>query len=145
MEDGYQSALLCEDQFRMPLSWTISHPQRLVIAVARDEVAPHEFGAYLEAMQPVGGYRKMFVVSGMSTVFDTALMQSVGRAVRDHAAREPIGPIAIVADNAAAHASAVVYVDSVRGLERPIRIFREQHEARRWLDAFAPAETASKD
>ena len=127
----------------MPLSWTISHPQRLVIAVARDEVAPHEFGAYIEAMQPVGRYRKMFVVSGMSTVFDTALMQSVGRAVRDHAAREAIGPIAIVADNEAAYASAMVYADTVRGLERPIRIFREQHEARRWLDSFAPAGTAA--
>lgn len=135
----------------MPLSWTISHPQRLVIAVARDAVAPHEFGTYIEAMQPVGGYRKMFVVSGMSTVFDTALMQSVGRAVRDHAAREPLGPIAIVVDNEAAYASAMVYADAVRGLERPIRIFREQHEARRWLDSFAPpeigapAETAAKD
>lgn len=129
----------------MPLSWTISHPGRLVIAVARGEVAPHEFGAYIEAMQPVGSYRKMFVVSGMSSVFDTALMQSVGRAVRDHAAREPIGPIAIVADNEAAYASAMVYTEAVRGLERPIRIFREQHEARRWLDSFAPAEAEAKD
>ena len=133
----------------MPLSWTISHPQRLVIAVARDEVAPHEFGAYLEAMQPVGGYAKMFVVSGMSPVFDTALMQSVGRAVRDHAVREPLGPIAIVADNEAAYASAMVYADTVRGLQRPIRIFREQHEARHWLDSFAPVgtegETVAKD
>ncbi len=128
----------------MPLSWTISHPQRLVIAVARDDVAPHEFGAYIEAMQPVGGYRKMFVVSGISTVFDTALMQSVGRAVRDHAAREAIGPIAIVADNEAAYASAVVYADTVRDLTRPIHLFREQHDARRWLDNFAPAEAESK-
>jgi hypothetical protein len=43
----------------------------------------------------------------------------------------------------------MVYADTVRGLERPIRIFREQHEARRWLDSFAPvgaeAETVSKD
>jgi 16S rRNA C1402 (ribose-2'-O) methylase RsmI len=129
----------------MPLSWTISHPQRLVIAVARDAVAPHEFGTYLEAMQPIGGYRKMFVVSGISTVFDTALMQSVGRAVRDHAAREALGPIAIVVDNAAAHASAMVYADAVQGLQRPIRIFREQHEARRWLDGFLSAEPGSKD
>ena len=128
----------------MPLSWTISHPQRLVIAVSRDDVAPHEFGAYIEAMQPIGGYRKMFVVSGMSTVFDTALLQSVGRAVRDHAAREPLGPFAIVADNEAAYTSAIVYADTVRGLQRPIRIFREQHEARRWLDSFVPAESGQK-
>ena len=129
----------------MPLSWTISHPQRLVIAVARDEVAPHEFGTYLEAMQPVGGYAKMFVVSGMSTVFDTALLQSVGQAVRDHAARETLGPFAVVADNEAAYALAMVYADAVRGLPRPIRIFREQHEARRWLDSFVAAETEQKE
>ena len=128
----------------MPLSWTISHPQRLVIALARGDVAPHEFGAYLEAMQPVGGYRRMFVVSGLSTVFDTALMKSLGYAVRDHARREKIGPIAIVADTEAAYASAMVYAEAVQGIDRPIRIFREQHEARRWLDSFMPAEQAKE-
>jgi hypothetical protein len=123
----------------MPLSWTISHPQRLVIAVARGEVAPHEFGGYLEAMQAVGSYRRMFVVSGLSTVFDTALMKSVGNAARDHASREKIGPIAIVADNEAAYGSALLYAEAAQGIDRPIRIFREQHEARRWLDGFVDA------
>ena len=135
---------MLRNSIRMPLSWTISHPQRLVIAVARGDVAPHEFGTYIEAMQPVGGYRRLFVVSGMSTVFDTALMKSVGYAVRDHAQREKIGPIAIVADNEAAYASAMVYAEAVQGIDRPIRIFREQHEARRWLDSFLPAETAAR-
>jgi hypothetical protein len=128
----------------MPLSWTISHPQRLVIAVARGDVAPHEFAAYIEAMQPVGPYRRMFVVSGMSTVFDTALMRGVGNAARDQARRERLGPIAIVADNEAAYASALIYVDAARGIDRPIRIFREQHEARRWLDSLVPAEPVAK-
>jgi hypothetical protein len=120
----------------MPLSWTISHPQRLVIAVVKGEVAPHEFGGYVEAMQKVGSYRKMFVATGMTTVFDDVLMKSVGRAVRDHAEREALGPIAIVADTTAAHASATVYAEAVAGLDRPIRIFSELHEARRWLDSF---------
>ena len=128
----------------MPLSWTISHPQRLVIAVARGDVAPHEFGAYIEAMQPVGPYRRLFVVSGMSTVFDTALMRSVGNAARDQSRKEKLGPIAIVADNEAAYASAMVYVDAAQGIDRPIRIFREQHDARRWLDSLVPAVTVGK-
>jgi len=128
----------------MPLSWTISHPQRLVIAVARGDVAPHEFGAYIEAMQPVGGYRRMFVISGMSTIFDTALMRSVGNAARDQARRGTLGPIAIVADNDAAYASAMIYVDAAQGIDRPIRIFREQHEARRWLDGFLPVDSVAK-
>jgi len=127
----------------MPLSWTISHPQRLVIAVAKGEVAPHEFGTYIAAMQSVGSYRKMFVLSGMSAVFDTALVKSVGRAVRDHAARETLGPFAIVADTAAAYSSAVAYADMAQGIDRPIRIFRELHEARRWLDSFVTAEAPS--
>jgi hypothetical protein len=128
----------------MPLSWTVSHPQRLVIAVARGDVAPHEFGAYLEAMQPIGAYRRMFMVSGMSTVFDTALMRSVGNAARDQARRGKLGPIAIVADNTAAYTSALAYADAAQGIDRPIRIFREQHEARRWLDSLVPADSIAK-
>jgi len=127
----------------MPLSWTISHPQRLVIAVAKGEVAPHEFGAYIEAMQPVGSYRKMFVVSGMSTVFDAVLMKTVGEAARSQAQREKLGPIAIVAETEAAYHSAVIYGDAARDIDRPIRIFRELHEARRWLDSFASAEASA--
>src|SRR5258708_22621003 len=102
---------------RMPLSWAISHPQRLVIAVARGDVAPHEFGAYLEAMQPVGAYRRMFVVSGMSTVFDTALMRSVGNAARDQARREKLGPIAIVPDNTSAYTSALSYTAAAHSID----------------------------
>jgi len=71
-------------------------------------------------------------------------MRSVGNAARDRARRERLGPIAIVADNEAAHASALVYVDAARGIDRPIRIFRQQHEARRWLDSLAPAESVAK-
>jgi hypothetical protein len=127
----------------MPLSWTISHPQRLVIAVAKGEVAPHEFGAYIEAMQSVGSYRKMFVVRGMSTVFDAVLMKTVGDAARTQAQRETLGPIAIVAETEPAYQSAVIYGDAARDIDRPIRIFRELHEARRWLDGFAPAEASA--
>jgi hypothetical protein len=42
-------------------------------------------------MLPVGPYRRLFVVSGMSTVFDTALMRSVGNAARDQAPRAARG------------------------------------------------------
>lgn len=71
-------------------------------------------------------------------------MRSVGNAARDQAQRERLGPIAIVADNGAAYASAMVYVDAARGIDRPIRIFREQHEARPWLDSLVPAESVAK-
>ena len=64
--------------------------------------------------------------------------------MRDHAARETLGPFAVVADNEAAYASAMVYVDAAQGIDRPIRIFREQHDARRWLDSLMPAETVAK-
>ena len=49
----------------MPLHWTVSHPQRLVIAIAKGEVQPQEVEKYLADMFAQGGgpYRKMFDVS----------------------------------------------------------------------------------
>lgn len=38
----------------------------------------------------------------------------------------------------------MVYADAARGIDRPIRIFREQHEARRWLDSLMPADSIAK-
>jgi hypothetical protein len=48
------------------------------------------------------------------------------------------GPIAIVATTDDAYFQAAAYADLAR-VDRPLRIFRELHEARRWLDSFAVA------
>jgi hypothetical protein len=130
----------------MPLQWTISHPQRLVLAVAKGEVAPHEFGRYIAAVEAeqAGSYAKMFDVSGLTGDLGDALLQSVGRAVQEQARKHPIGPIAIVATTSRAYFQASTYAQHA-AVDRPLRIFRELHEARRWLDSLAVrAEAVSK-
>ncbi|HTR85582.1 MAG TPA: hypothetical protein VMI56_13970 [Reyranella sp.] len=125
----------------MPLQWTISHPQRLVLAVAKGEVAPHEFSSYVGAIDQAkaSGYRKMFDITGLTGQLGDSLLQSVGRAVQEKAREEAIGPIAIVATSDDAYRQAAAYADFAR-VERPLRIFRELHEARRWLDSFVAQE-----
>ena len=125
----------------MPLHWTLSHPQRLVIAIAKGEVKPQEVERYLADMFAQGGapYRKMFDVSQTQTAFDDSVLKGFAETVRRHGAAGPIGPIAIVAANDETFRQAAVFAEAAT-VDRPIKIFREQHEARRWLNAFAEEE-----
>ncbi len=125
----------------MPLHWTVSHLQRLVIAVAKGEVQAEEVEAYLEDVFAQGGgpYRKMVDVSQSDSVFDDSVLKSFAAWVRRHASQGPIGPIAIVATSDDSFRQARVFAEAAT-VDRPIKIFREQHEARRWLNAFAEEE-----
>jgi hypothetical protein len=125
----------------MPLHWSLSHPQRLVIAVAKGEVYPQEVERYLVDMFAQGGgpYRKMFDVSQTQTTFDDSALKGFAETVRRHAAAGPVGPIAIVATNDESFRQAAVFAEAAT-VDRPIKIFHEQHEARRWLNAFAEEE-----
>jgi hypothetical protein len=125
----------------MPLHWTVSHPQRLVIAIAKGDVQAREFETYLEDIFAQGGgpYRKMVDISQTETAFDDSVLKSFADWVRRHASPGPIGPIAIVATSDESFRQARVFAEAAT-VDRPIRIFREQHEARRWLNAFAEEE-----
>jgi len=125
----------------MPLHWTVSHPQRLVIAIAKGEVQAREVEKYLEDIFAQGGgpYRKMFDVSQTETAFDETVLRGFAEWVRRYAVNGSLGPIAIVATNDESFRQAGVFAEAAT-VDRPIRIFREQHEARRWLNAFAEEE-----
>jgi hypothetical protein len=125
----------------MPLHWTLSHPQRLVIAIAKGEVQPQEVEKYLADIFAQGGspYRKMFDISQAQTAFDDSVLKGFAETVRRHAAAGPIGPIAIVAANDESFRQAAVFAEAAT-VDRPIKIFRARHEARRWLNAFSEEE-----
>jgi hypothetical protein len=125
----------------MPLHWTVSHPQRLVIAIAKSDVQAQEVEKYLADIfaQGCGPYRKMFDVSQTDTAFDESVLKGFAETVRRHAAAGPVGPIAIVAAGDESFRQAGVFAEAAT-VDRPIKIFREQHEARRWLNAFAEEE-----
>jgi hypothetical protein len=123
----------------MPLHWTISHPNRLVIAVVKGQCNRAEIEDYLVGLGGVEahGYRKIFDVTRAEPLAMTPLDVSVlATRVREIGRRGPLGPIAIVAPSAENHALAELFAAEATA-KRPISVFRELHEARRWLDGFA--------
>ena len=119
----------------MPIEWTISHGSRLVIAVAKGEMRPEHMRDFLQAIDREGArpYAKMIDVKGLTTSFAPEQIGAFAAIVREREVDSVVGPIAIVVGTGTVAQQARAF--SERGhLVRPIRVFAELHEARRWLD-----------
>src|SRR5215203_101955 len=117
----------------MALDWTISHPDQLVMAAARGDVSPGEIEDYFHGVSLEGGmpYAKMFLVDSGSMLNDQNI-RTLGGIIERYALTGKIGPVAIVATTDEAFRQAQVFASAARA-ERPLRVFREQHEAAAWL------------
>ena len=120
----------------MPLQWTISHPKRLVVAVAKGEVRPRAMVEFLAALDSAGArpYGKLILMERLVTTFTEESVATLANMVRKREEESVVGPIAIVAQDDAAFEQACQFAQ-VAALVRPIRVFREWHEGRRWLDS----------
>lgn len=109
----------------MPLHWTFSHPQRLVIALARGSVGADEIDSYTAALtrEDALGYRKIFDIT------------HAPQSLTAHAIAG-LGPLAIVAASDESYREARRLAAGAVALQ-PITLFREMHAARRWLDGAA--------
>jgi len=119
----------------MPIEWTISHGSRLVVAVAKGELTPEHMRDFLQAIDREGArpYAKMIDVKGLTTRFEPEQIGTFAAIVREREVDGAVGPIAIVVGPGPLAQQARAF--SERGhLVRPIRVFAELHEARRWLD-----------
>ena len=120
----------------MPVHWTISHPARLVVAVARDDVTVADIEQYFTGVTAEGGmsYRKIFEITHTPRALSDENLKALGARVMYYAQHGQIGPVAIVAASDESYAQAKTFADAA-AVNRPLSIFREIHEARRWLDA----------
>jgi len=119
----------------MPIEWTISHGARLVVAVAKGEMRPEHMRDFLQAIDQAGArpYAKMIDVKGLTASFAPEQVGTFAAIVREREVDSVVGPIAIVVGPGPLARQARAF--SERGhLIRPIRVFAELHEARRWLD-----------
>src|SRR5580658_8877188 len=119
----------------MPIEWTISHGARLVVAVAKGELRPEHMRDFLQAIDREGArpYAKMIDVKGLTARFEPEQVGAFAAIVREREVDSVVGPIAIVVGPGVIAQQARAF--SERGhLVRPIRVFAELHEARRWLD-----------
>jgi hypothetical protein len=120
----------------MPIHWTISHPNRLVVAVAKETVRLKDIEDYLDGVivNDAIGYRKIFdTTNGEPDLSDDDMMQ-LGARIRAYASTAKLGPLAIVAASPQSYERARMF-SALADASRPIQIFPELHAARKWLDA----------
>lgn len=123
----------------MPVQWTISKPHRLVIAVARDELRLEDVENYLDgvAVAEALPYRKIFDTTHATMMLSDTDMMALGARIRAYLQIYELGPLAIVAVTERSYQQARLFEVLAEG-DRPIKIFRELHHAREWLDGFDP-------
>jgi hypothetical protein len=120
----------------MPVHWTISHPQRLVVAVTKEPVTVADIEQYFAGVTAEGGmaYRKIFEITHTPLAISEENLRALGRRVMFYAQHGQVGPVAIVAASDESYVKAQIFAESAT-VRRPLRIFRELHTARQWLDA----------
>lgn len=121
----------------MPVQWTISRPHQLVIAVARDELRLADVEEYLDGVAVADAlpFRKIFDTTNAKMMLSDADMMSLGARIRAYMKVSKLGPLAIVAVSERAYQQAKLFEVLAEG-DRPVKIFRELHLAREWLDRF---------
>jgi hypothetical protein len=120
----------------MPVHWTVSHPQRLVVAVAKDQVTVADIEQYFAGVTADGAmaYRKIFEITHTPMALSEENLKALGQRVMFYAQHGQIGPLAIVASSDESFAQAQTFAAAAPA-RRPLAIFRELHAARQWLDA----------
>ena len=119
----------------MPVHWTVSHPNRLVVAIAKDEVTPADIERYFAGITADGAmaYRKIFEITATPMALSEQNLRALGQRVMLYAQHGQVGPLALVASSDESYAQAQAFAEAAKA-RRPLRIFRELHTARRWLD-----------
>ena len=122
----------------MPIQWTISHPVKLVIAVCKGTVTRQEIEGYLDAVVVADtlAYRKIFDMTHATGHFPDDDIMALGARIRAYDTMGAIGPLAIVATTPESYERAQLFA-ALADAKRPLKIFRELHLARKWLDEQA--------
>ena len=120
----------------MPIRWTISHEERLVVVTTKGVVTLKDIEAYLDALVVAEAmpYAKLFDASDLDLQATDHDVMMLGARMRAYVATWPGGPLAFVVTTRVARD----FVDRFLNLAaapRPVNIFRTADEARRWLDA----------
>jgi hypothetical protein len=119
----------------MPIHVRISHHDRLVVAVAHGTITGQELMDAVRESVEQGAlhYRKIIDVAAANTDADMERLKQLLTLARNSPQAAQRGPVAFVVDSKRG--------DTVRELaalneegERPVGVFTNLHEARKWLD-----------
>ena len=121
----------------MSLAWSISHPRRLIVVVAKGELEHRDIALLLQSIDSAkaSGYRKLVDITGLTASPRSRLLREIAGIVRQRESERVVGPIAIVAKAGASLRQANAFANRAQ-VERLIHTFADKAEARRWLDSF---------
>lgn len=121
----------------MPIQWTASHPERLVIATVSGEADRADFERYLAEMRDAGvmSYRKILDMTFAPLALRAADIKALGRGIAEYGKLGRLGAFAIVVDAAATHEASALFGETTR-VDRPFAIFAKMVQARAWLDGL---------
>ncbi len=119
----------------MPLHWTIESRLQLVLAVAEGDVSKGDIEAYLTMVNgspSIPEWRKLFDARLGRLALNPQEVNHLGAIIRAADAAQTVGPLAFVMPK-----SETPELSRLLGFfaaaKRPMRIFREVAQARRWL------------
>jgi hypothetical protein len=118
----------------MPVVWQISHPDRLVTARGEGTIVLQDMERYLDdvVVSEALPYAKIFDLGTGTWALDDTDMLALGGRIRAYPSLAKVGPLAIVATTDAAYQQAQMFA-TLADVERPLRIFRAEGPARKWL------------
>lgn len=106
-----------------------------MLAVAKEKLLASDLVGYLFDLdrEKAGGYRQLFDLSAVTSLLSDERTEAFAEIIRERELSRPAGPLALVAADPLLASKAQLFAAKAQ-VRRPIRVFTEQHEARRWLD-----------
>jgi hypothetical protein len=122
----------------VPLDIDIDHTRRVVHTKADGTIVLQQILDYFDRVVVENSlpYAKLFDASAAEFTLSDDDMMVLGARVSAYAAMEPRGPIALIVGSDDADVLARRFAN-LGGARRPVRIFRDADEGRRWLDTAA--------
>ena len=119
----------------MPIDWTISHVDQTVEVVTSGPVGLQDIERYFDAVTVAGAwpYRKLFDAVHATPAFSEDDMMMLGARISAYISLGPIGPLAIATSDDMRDPARLFA--ALAGADRPLKIFKSVHAARKWLDA----------
>jgi hypothetical protein len=123
----------------MAIWWTVSHPERLVVAVGQNTVTATDILFCVDGMLKAGvvSYRKIYDMTLLAITMPQLDLRGVGKRMAAMADNQGFGPVAIVVASNGIEGAAR-HFEETAAAKRPVRIFRDLYTARVWLDEIAP-------
>lgn len=121
----------------MPIHCTVSHGNRLVLAIAKGKLLASDLVGFLLDLdrEKAGPYRKLFDMTGVTSLLSDARVETFAEIIRERELGNPGGPLALVAKDPVLARQAKLFARNAQAA-RPVRVFAEQHDARHWLDSL---------